>query len=54
MIYYTLNISPGERYTVMVFGDNVGTWVWHCHILNHVEKTDGAMFGMLTALVVTE
>lgn len=50
----TLNISPGERYTVMVFGDNVGTWVWHCHILNHVEKTDGTMFGMLTALVVTE
>ena len=28
-----------------------GTWVWHCHILNHVESTDG-MFGMVTALVV--
>ena len=28
-----------------------GTWVWHCHILNHVESDDG-MFGMVTALVV--
>ena len=28
-----------------------GTWVWHCHILNHVESADG-MFGMVTALVV--
>lgn len=54
--YYvdTLDIAPGERYTVLVEAENVGTWVWHCHILNHVEKSDGSMFGMLTALVVTE
>lgn len=29
----------------------VGTWVWHCHILNHVESDEG-MFGIVTALVV--
>lgn len=28
-----------------------GTWVWHRHILPHVEKDDG-MFGMVTAVVV--
>ena len=31
--------------------DDAGTWVWHCHILNHVEREDG-MFGMVTAVVV--
>ena len=49
----TLNIAPGERYTVMFRADDAGTWVWHCHILSHVERTDG-MFGMVTAIVVNE
>ena len=30
-----------------------GVWVWHCHILTHVERDTG-MFGMVTALVVNE
>ncbi len=52
--YYadTVNIAPGERYTVLVNPDTVGTWVWHCHILTHVEREEG-MFGMVTAMVVT-
>jgi len=52
--YYadTVNIAPGERYSVLVHPDEVGTWVWHCHILTHVER-DSGMFGMVTALVVT-
>jgi FtsP/CotA-like multicopper oxidase with cupredoxin domain len=29
----------------------VGTWVWHCHILPHVENEE-RMFGMVTAVVV--
>ena len=51
--YYvdTLNVAPGERYTVLMRADDAGTWVWHCHILNHVERSDG-MFGMVTAIVV--
>ncbi|MEM9566176.1 MAG: multicopper oxidase domain-containing protein, partial [Actinomycetota bacterium] len=32
----TLNVAPGERYTVAFRADDVGTWVWHCHILTHV------------------
>ena len=30
---------------------NPGTWVWHCHILDHVERETG-MLGMVTAIVV--
>jgi FtsP/CotA-like multicopper oxidase with cupredoxin domain len=47
----TVLIGPGERYTVIFHADAPGTWVWHCHILNHVESPDG-MFGMVTAVVV--
>ncbi|MEM7338738.1 MAG: multicopper oxidase domain-containing protein [Actinomycetota bacterium] len=47
----TLNVAPGERYTVLFRADDAGTWVWHCHILTHVERDEG-MFGMVTAIVV--
>ena len=47
----TVSVAPGERYTVLFNPTVAGTWVWHCHILNHVESADG-MFGMVTALVV--
>ena len=48
----TVNVAPGERYSVLVHLDQPGTWVWHCHILNHVESEQG-MFGMVTAMVVS-
>lgn len=47
----TLNVAPGERYTVIMNLDAKGVFVWHCHILNHVEQETGA-FGMLTAFIV--
>jgi FtsP/CotA-like multicopper oxidase with cupredoxin domain len=49
----TVNVAPGERYSVLLHADRVGTWVWHCHILTHVERDEG-MFGMVTALIVQE
>jgi uncharacterized cupredoxin-like copper-binding protein len=49
----TLLVAPGERYTVIMNPNQAGTWVWHCHILNHVERETG-MFGMVTALVVQD
>ncbi len=49
----TINVAPGERFTVAFRADDVGTWVWHCHILTHVERETG-MFGMVTAIVVQE
>jgi manganese oxidase len=50
----TLDVAPGERYTVLVLAELPGVWVWHCHIFTHVERSDGTMFGMLTALIVEE
>jgi len=47
----TLTVAPGERYTVMFHADVKGTWVFHCHILNHAERETG-MFGMVTAVIV--
>jgi manganese oxidase len=49
----TINIAPGERYSVLVHADAPGVWVWHCHILNHVEREEG-MFGMVTAVIVEQ
>jgi FtsP/CotA-like multicopper oxidase with cupredoxin domain len=49
----TINVAPGERYSVLFQADTVGTWVYHCHILTHVERTEG-MFGMVTAIVVND
>ncbi len=61
----TLNVAPGERFTVLVQGTEdllntqadapygpVGIWAFHCHILTHAERHDG-MFGMVTTFLVT-
>ena len=47
----TLNVAPGQRFSVLVQLESPGTWVWHCHILPHVERESG-MYGMVTAVVV--
>ncbi len=49
----TLNVAPGERYSVLMHLEDPGVWVWHCHILTHVERDEG-MFGMVTAFIVEE
>lgn len=51
----TVNVAPGERYTVLVNTTeaNIGAWAFHCHILNHAENDDG-LFGMVTAWVVPD
>jgi FtsP/CotA-like multicopper oxidase with cupredoxin domain len=46
-------VAPGERYSVLFLLEDPGVWVWHCHILNHVESDTG-MFGMVTAWIVEE
>jgi len=38
---------------VLFRADDPGVWVWHCHILTHVERSEG-MFGMVTAIIVNE
>jgi FtsP/CotA-like multicopper oxidase with cupredoxin domain len=47
----TLGVNPGERYDVLIKVDRPGVWAFHCHILPHVEGSDG-MFGMVNTLIV--
>ncbi len=49
----TVNVAPGERYSVLVHASDPGVWVLHCHILTHAERHEG-MFGMVTAMIVEE
>jgi len=49
----TINVAPGERYSILFNASDPGTWVWHCHILTHVERDEG-MFGMVTAVIVAD
>ena len=51
----TVNIAPGERYSVLVnpTAGDVGAWAWHCHILTHAEGDQGLM-GMVKAFVVPD
>ena len=49
----TVNVAPGERYSVLVQATDPGVWVLHCHILTHAERAEG-MFGMVTAVIVEE
>ncbi len=47
----TIWVAPGERYSVLVKAEEVGTWAFHCHIVSHAENDQG-LFGMVTAMVV--
>ena len=47
----TINVAPGERYTVAYMGMEPGVWAWHCHILTHADTPDGMKY-MVTALIV--
>lgn len=47
----TVNVAPGERYSVLVQATLPGVWAWHCHILTHAERDTG-MFGMVTTFIV--
>lgn len=47
----TVLVAPGQRLSFLVKLDMVGSWLFHCHILNHAESEHG-YFGMATAVVV--
>jgi manganese oxidase len=49
----TVNVAPGERYSVLIPAEHAGVWAFHCHILTHAESDEG-MYGMVTALIVEE
>ena len=47
----TLNVAPGERWTVVYTPKDAGVWAWHCHNLTHAETPEGMRY-MVTALIV--
>jgi FtsP/CotA-like multicopper oxidase with cupredoxin domain len=47
----TIWVSPGERYSVLVKAEEVGTWAFHCHVVSHAENDNG-LFGMVTVMIV--
>lgn len=49
----TVNVGPGERYSVLVHASDPGIWMFHCHVLTHAERHEG-MFGMVTAVIVDD
>jgi FtsP/CotA-like multicopper oxidase with cupredoxin domain len=53
--YYsdTINVAPGERFSVLYTFESPGVWAWHCHILTHAETPEGFRY-MATAVVVEE
>ena len=47
----TLAIGPGQRVDTIVKADQKpGTWMIHCHVLDHVEDGQGMPDGLITAL----
>ncbi len=48
----TINVAPGERWSVLYTAQDKGVWAWHCHILTHAETSSG-MKWMVTALIVS-
>ena len=50
----TVTIGPGERYDLEFVADNPGAWVYHCHILSHVQNKGVEPGGMISVIKVTE
>jgi FtsP/CotA-like multicopper oxidase with cupredoxin domain len=50
----TITIGPGERYDLEFVADNPGAWVYHCHILSHVQNKGVEPGGMISVIKVTE
>jgi ZIP family zinc transporter len=47
----TVLLGPGQRIDVVVKADaRPGTWLLHCHVLDHVENDQGMPDGLVTAI----
>jgi len=47
----TVLLAPGQRMDVVVKADaKPGTWLLHCHVLDHVEDPQGMPDGLVTAI----
>ena len=46
----TVDIPPGQTVDVVIEGTNPGTWVFHCHVVQHVTNRGEYPGGMLLVL----
>ncbi len=47
----TVLVAPGQRVDVVVKADaKPGTWLVHCHVMDHVEDANGMPSGLITAI----
>ncbi len=47
----TVEIGPGQRIDTTIVADaKPGTWMVHCHVLDHIEDGDGMPDGLITAI----
>ena len=47
----TVELGPGQRVDVTILADaKPGTWMVHCHVLDHIEDDQGMPDGLITAI----
>jgi zinc transporter, ZIP family len=47
----TVALAPGQRVDVVVKADQQpGTWLVHCHVMDHTEDANGMAAGLITAI----
>jgi len=47
----TVLVAPGQRVDVAVKADaKPGTWLIHCHVMDHIEDANGMPSGLITAI----
>jgi ZIP family zinc transporter len=47
----TVSVLPGQRVDVVVTADQQpGTWLVHCHVMDHIEGGNGMPAGLITAI----
>ena len=47
----TVLVAPGQRVDVVVKADaQPGTWLVHCHVMDHIEDAQGMPSGLITAI----
>ncbi|MCL6445084.1 MAG: multicopper oxidase domain-containing protein [Alicyclobacillus sp.] len=52
MFMDTILTAPGATYDIRLQPHNLGRWLFHCHIVDHVVDTRGRMTGLVTFIDV--
>jgi manganese oxidase len=50
----TIPINPGELVDIEFVADNVGTWIFHCHVYHHVTNNNVEPGGLIGVIQVVE